>query len=123
MQYLNIFIMKYVLKNVHVEAIEEDGNITFLHKVVPGAVSKSYGINVASLAHLPKNVITKANEILSSYENNSKKKNNAKEIVQTSFNFEVESDKNIKKIKDLDLNNMTPIDALNFLYEIKKDIK
>ena len=41
------------LQNVHVSAVEEDGNLTFLHKIKLGAVDKSYGLNVASLAHLP----------------------------------------------------------------------
>ena len=113
------------IKNVHVEAIEEEGNITFLHKVVEGAVSKSYGINVASLAHLPKSVITKATEILTTYEDTSKKKEKNKvQIVQTAFDFTPkEEDSNIKKIKELDVMNMTPIDALNFLYELKKNLK
>ena len=109
------------LRNVHVEAIEEDGNITFLHKVVEGAVSKSYGINVASLAHLPESVIEKASNILTSYEI----KNNKKEIqvVQTSFNFEQTEDPIITKLKELDVLNITPIDALNILYDIKKEMK
>ena len=113
------------LKNVHVEAIEENGNITFLHKVVDGAVSKSYGINVASLAKLPNSVIDKASDILKTYETNSKEtKKNTVQIVQTAFDFTPkEEDKNIKKIKELDVLNMTPMDALNFLYEIKKDLK
>ena len=109
------------LRNVHVEAIEENGNITFLHKVVEGAVSKSYGINVASLAHLPESVIEKASNILTSYEI----KNNKKEIqvVQTSFNFEQTEDPIITKLKELDVLNITPIDALNILYDIKKEMK
>ena len=110
------------IKNVHVSAKEEDGNITFLHKVRDGAVDKSYGINVASLAHLPKEVISKASEILETYENNSKNIKPKQEVIQTSFDFSVEEDINIKKIKDLDINNLTPIEALNFLYEIKKNI-
>ena len=111
------------IKNVHVEAIEEDGNITFLHKVVDGAVSKSYGINVASLAHLPNKVIEKATEILSTYESNPKKNKKEVEVIQTSFDFTSKEDENITRIKELDVNNMTPIDALNFLYDLKKNIK
>ena len=109
------------LKNVHVSAKEENGNITFLHKVLDGSVSKSYGINVASLANLPSKVIKKASEILESYEDKPKK-NKRTEVIQTSFDFNVEENQNIKKIKELDINNMTPIEALNFLYEIKKNI-
>ena len=110
------------VKNVHVSAKEEDGTVTFLHKVVEGAVSKSYGINVASLAKLPESVIKRAEEILKTYEN--KNKNKKQEIVQTSFSFvEEKEDINLKKIKDLDLLNMTPIEAMNFLYELKENLK
>ena len=113
------------LRNVHVEAIEENGSITFLHKVVDGSVSKSYGINVASLAHLPNKVIEKATEILNAYENDSNhsSKKAKVEVIQTAFDFSSEEDSNIKKIKELDINNLTPIEALNFLYELKKNIK
>ena len=62
------------LKNVHVSAIEENGTITFLHKVKNGAVDKSYGIHVASLAHLPESLIKRADEILNVYEHKNKKK-------------------------------------------------
>ncbi|MBQ8473027.1 MAG: DNA mismatch repair protein MutS [Bacilli bacterium] len=111
------------VKNVHVSALEENGTITFLHKVVDGAVSKSYGINVASLAKLPDSVIQKAEQILNNYE--TKSKTNKKEaIVQTSFNFsEPKEDENLKRIKDLDILNLTPIEAINFLYELKSNLK
>ena len=110
------------VKNVHVSAKEEDGTVTFLHKVVEGAVSKSYGINVASLAKLPESVIKRAEEILKTYEN--KNKNKKQEIVQTSFSFaEEKEDINLRKIKDLDLLNITPIEAMNFLYELKEQLK
>ena len=112
------------IKNVHVSAKEENGNITFLHKVMDGAVSKSYGINVASLAHLPNKVIKKAEEILDTYESKNDNKRKEKiEVIQTSFSFETEESEFVKKIKELDLNNLTPIEALNFLYEIKKVLK
>ncbi len=110
------------LKNVHVSALEENGNITFLHKVVEGAVDKSYGINVASLAKLPDEVIKKAEEILSTYEEKSTKKKT--EVIQTSFDFSPKQEDNeaVKKIKNLDILNITPIEALNFLYEIKEKL-
>ncbi len=111
------------LKNVHVSALEENGNITFLHKVVEGAVDKSYGINVASLAKLPDEVIKKAEEILSTYEDKSNKRKY--EVIQTSFDFSTpkqEDNEVVKKIKNLDILNITPIEALNFLYEIKEKL-
>lgn len=115
------------LKNVHVSAEENNGSITFLHKVCDGAIDKSYGINVASLAKLPNEVITRASEILSLYEKkNVKEKNNS--IMQTSFDFlstedSLNSDEVINLLKDVDPLNMTPLEALNKLYELKEKIK
>ena len=57
------------LKNVHVSAKEEDGNIIFLHKVNLGSIDKSYGIHVAKLAKLQNTLIDRATKILSVYEN------------------------------------------------------
>jgi len=112
------------LRNVHVSAVEENGNITFLHKVKNGSIDKSYGINVASLANLPKEVIERANEILNNYE---KKKESKKSYTQTSFDFtnekENEEEKLINKLKEIDPLQITPIEALNYLYELKKEIK
>ena len=108
------------VKNVHVSALEEDGNITFLHKVVEGAVSKSYGINVAGLAKLPNEVIEKAKEVLEAYENKARIKKT--EVIQTSFNFENQDNEIINEIKNLDIINITPLEALNYLDKLKKKI-
>lgn len=112
------------LKNVHVSAIEKEGQITFLHKVKNGAVDKSYGIHVASLAHLPESLIKRAGEILNIYE----KKNIKKEtFTQTSLfeltESEVEPKKNEieEKLKAINPLEMTPMEALNYLYEINKE--
>ena len=114
------------LKNVHVSAIEKDGQITFLHKVKVGAVDKSYGIHVASLAHLPASLIKRADEILNIYE----KKNRKKEtFTQTSLfeltESEVDKQKNPleEKLEEINPLEMTPMEALSFLYELKKEIK
>ena len=113
------------LKNVHVSAIEKEGQITFLHKVKNGAVDKSYGIHVASLAHLPESLIKRADEILNIYE----KKNIKKETFTQTSLFELtesaaEPKKNIieEKIKAINPLEMTPMEALNYLYELKKEI-
>ena len=115
------------LKNVHVSAVEEDGNITFLHKIKNGAVDKSYGIHVASLAKLPKSLIERAREILDIYENKSKKKES---FTQTSLflNFdEKEEEPSISKVEERlnEINplEITPIEALNILYELKQELK
>ena len=114
------------LKNVHVSAIEENGSITFLHKVKVGAVDKSYGIHVASLAKLPESLIQRANDVLNVYE----KKNIKKEtFTQTSLFELTESEATPKvneveeKIKDINPLEMTPMEALSFLYELNKEVK
>ena len=108
------------LKNVRVSAIEEDGKITFLHKVMDGSVDKSYGIHVAKLAKLPDSLIKRADEILKTYENNEKKET----VVELALPLEEEKTSIVEeKIKNMDILNMTPMDALNILFELKKDIK
>ena len=109
------------IKNVHVSALEENGNITFLHKIKDGAVDKSYGIHVAKLANLPKPVIERADEILSTYE--SKKDVEIKS--QMSFDLEPvkEESKVEKRLKEIDPLKVTPMDALNILYELKKSVE
>lgn len=105
------------IKNVHVEAVEENGNITFLHKVSDGAVDKSYGIHVARLAGMPEELLKRANEILSVYENNPKEiKTISKQI---SFDLDDKENDELKNyIKDIDILNTTPLDAMNILYKI-----
>lgn len=115
------------IKNVHVSAIEEKGKITFLHKIKPGAVDKSYGIHVARLANMPEDLLKRSEEILKEYETGSKKREESKEKIQLSMNFyEEETSKNndiIRKLEQINPLNMTPLEALNFLYELKNSIK
>ena len=108
------------IKNVHVSASESDGEIVFLHKIKDGSIDKSYGIHVAKLSGMPSEVITRANEILNFYENKKVEPTNDK--VQLSMDFEeVKKDSEIEnKVKEIDPLNMTPIDAINFLYELKE---
>ena len=110
------------LKNVHVSAIEEEGKITFLHKVKTGAVDKSYGIHVASLAQLPKEVIDRANEILEMYETKSQGKTSYKQIQLPLEQEEVLDNKDliIEKLNKINPLEITPIDAINILYELKQ---
>ena len=110
------------LRNVHVSAYEENGNITFLHKIKEGSVDKSYGIHVAKLANLPTSLIDRANVILEQYEKGSIKK----EVkVQESLPlFESESKSKVEEMLDkIDIMNMTPIEALNTLYKLKEESK
>lgn len=110
------------LKNIHVSAKEEDEKIVFLHKVKDGAVDKSYGIHVASLVNLPNEIITRAREILDIYE----KKETKKEVyTQTSLflDFEPKKENEIEeKIKKINTLEITPIEALNIIDNLKKEI-
>ena len=112
------------LKNVHVSAVEENGNITFLHKVKDGSIDKSYGIHVAKLADLPSNLIDRASNILQIYENKEAKRDTK---IQESLPIDELLEKKdsiieeeIKKINVLDI---TPMDAMNILYNLKEKIK
>ena len=111
------------IKNVHVDAVEEDGNITFLHKVKEGAIDKSYGINVAKLAGMPEEVLTRANEVLKIYENegNTGKEERGPIISQIAFDLDSEPANNELKeyIDGIDALNVTPLEAINILFKIK----
>ena len=134
------------LKNVHVSAIEQNGKVIFLHKIKDGPADKSYGIHVAKLADLPASLIERANEILKKLEQNGTNKQGNQEIfdepqseiyesegLQLSFFGEPHEQKNtplagkekrvIEKIRQLDILDMTPMQALNTLYELHKKLK
>lgn len=110
------------LKNKHVFAIEENGNITFLHKVKDGSVDKSYGINVATLAGLPKEVIDRANIILKEYETKENKKTSSVQIALP-LNFEEKKSVVEEELKKIDILNITPIEAINILSKLKEKVK
>ena len=110
------------LQNKHVSAIEENGNIIFLHKVKDGSVDKSYGINVAKLAGLPDEVIERATSILKVYESKEKQKDL---VIQTTLplDFEEKTSEIEEEIKALDILNITPIEAITILSKLKEKIK
>ena len=111
------------VKNIHVSAVEENGYITFLHKIKEGSIDKSYGIHVAKLAGLPLSLIKRADQILKVYENNEQKRDIK---IQQSLPLEElikEENKIEKELKELDLLNITPLEALNILYNLKDKIK
>ncbi len=112
--------LKY-LKNIHVSAHEEDGEITFLHKIKPGSIDKSYGIHVAALASLPKKLINRASSILKVYESKEEKRDiriqEALPIDDLIDNKESEVE---KRIKEIDPMNITPMEALTILTELKE---
>lgn len=111
------------LENIHVSAHEEAGDITFLHKIEKGSVDKSYGIHVAKLAQLPSSLIERAAEVLKVYENKEKKR----EIrVQESLPIDdlipkkSPIEEKLRKINPLE---MSPMEALNVLYQLKEELK
>jgi DNA mismatch repair protein MutS len=116
------------LKNVHVEAALDEGKIVFLHKVMDGPTDESYGINVASLAELPINIIYRAKDILSKLEKNANYETNllSKKNYQAPTYVEImtpEEKRTLKMIKHADLENMKPLDALIYLASLKESLK
>ncbi|MBS7021122.1 MAG: DNA mismatch repair protein MutS [Firmicutes bacterium] len=108
------------LKNIHVSAYEENGNIVFLHKIKEGSVDKSYGIHVAKLANLPQELITRANHILSFYENQeSVKATKIQEAFPLDALIEQEKSKVEERLKEVDPLTMSPMEALTLLFELK----
>ena len=109
------------VKNVHVAAREEGNMITFLHKVQNGPADKSYGIHVARLAKMPEDLLDRAQNILDSYEKGEKKINKEPDNRQLSMVFdEPKEDKLREKLKTIDPLHVTPMEALNILFELKE---
>lgn len=111
------------LKNVHVSAKEEAGKIIFLHKIKQGPTDKSYGINVASLAELPDGLIVRAKQILKDLEFNHQKLSDDTSITLFNFDeFEEETpqleNEIIEELKEISIDEVTPIEALNLLNKI-----
>ncbi|MFZ3587838.1 DNA mismatch repair protein MutS [Bacillus sp. DJP31] len=124
------------LKNIHVKAVEQNGKVVFLHSVQEGAADKSYGIHVAELAELPKSIISRAQELLTQFEakNQTKVTQQVKEDQQLSFfegskpsrnetNLSSKEKEVMKLLQSIPLMEMTPMDAMNKLYEIQKKLK
>ncbi len=107
------------LKNVHVGVSESDGEVTFLYRVSDGAMNKSYGIHVASLANLPEPLLKRAKEILNNLEH---EKIDVTSGQVMSVNKYVEPEW-VKEIKNIDPLALSPLEALNFLYQLKTKIK
>ena len=108
------------IKNVHVSALESDGQITFLHKIKNGAVDKSYGIHVAKLAGLPEDIINDAMHILSVYEKKPLK-NKSEEQIQLVMEFPDDNHDELRdKLKEIDPLRITPMEAINTLFALKK---
>lgn len=122
------------LTNVHVATLEENGEVTFLHKIAQGPADKSYGIHVAKIAGLPKELLQRADAILQKLENQSTQLTlvaNAEESQQAQtdknqqlelFAPDAEENQVIEQLKAMDVINMTPMEAMTALYELKKNL-
>ena len=108
------------VRNYNVAVSEADGSVVFLHKIVPGAADRSYGIHVAQMAGLPPSVITRANEILKQLEQSSGTTLPAASATQDQLRLFPENNPMIEAFKKLDLESLSPIQALNLLYEWKR---
>ena len=111
--------------NYNVGVAEDGDKVIFLHKIVPGGADRSYGIHVAQLAGLPKTVIHRAEEILKELERDSHRApirpKRIAEIRQLAL-FP-ETSPFIEELKKLDLESMTPLEALNKLYELQREVE
>jgi DNA mismatch repair protein MutS len=115
------------VKNYHVSVKETGGGIVFLRKVEPGAADRSYGIEVAKLAGLPNEVITRAREVLAEHESAERELTEhlspgaTPPATQLTI-FTPLSQPVLEKLREVDLNRLTPLEALNLLAELKKEI-
>ncbi len=108
------------VKNIHCDVKESDGKVTFLYKMRDGSMDRSYGVNVAKLAGLPNEIIERADELLVSLEQNSAiKESQVKNVVAE----EKPKDTLREEIKKLDPMTLSPLDALNYLIDLKKRCK
>lgn len=127
------------LRNVHVSATEKDGKVVFLHKLKDGPADKSYGIHVAELAQLPEQIISRARDILATFEDQEEKGGSAVQVSETQLSFfdeqpktrkepvviqdDKSTDKIIKKLKKVNISGTTPLEALQLLYELQNELE
>jgi DNA mismatch repair protein MutS len=116
------------VKNYHVSVKEAGGSVVFLRKVEPGAADRSYGIEVAKLAGLPNEVVVRAREVLAEHESAERRMSEhltpeAEAVRPTQLTiFTPLSQPVLEKLREVDLNRLTPLEALNLLAELKKEI-
>ena len=122
------------IKNFNVSVHEKDGRVIFLRKLMPGGSEHSFGIHVAKLAGMPKSIVKRSEQILAQLESSNGKgeiKSVASDIADTregmQLNFFQLDDPVLSQIRDeilnIDVNNLTPLEALNKLNDIKKIVK
>ena len=118
------------VKNYHVSVKETGGSVVFLRRVEPGAADRSYGIEVAKLAGLPNEVVVRAREVLAEHESAERR---LSEHLTPGSSTEPErptqltiftplSQPVLEKLREVDLDRLTPLEALNLLAELKKEL-
>jgi DNA mismatch repair protein MutS len=124
------------VKNLNVAVKEEGGEVTFLYRIVPGGVDRSYGIHVAQLAGLPRSVVHRAREVLEDLEGD-RKTPSVKPVKRGKEPFDFAQGKPpaaqvslfgekspvLEELAKLDINSLTPLEALTKLYELQKKAK
>ncbi|MBI3931419.1 MAG: DNA mismatch repair protein MutS, partial [Chloroflexi bacterium] len=114
------------VKNFNIAVTEEGGKVIFLRRIVPGGVDKSYGIHVAQLAGLPKAVVQRANEVLAELEGQSRR---TRGVAQgrhrqpepaRQLTFFGQKPPALEELEKLDIDSLTPLEALTKLYELQK---
>ena len=113
------------VKNFNVAVAEEGGDVIFLHRIVPGGVDRSYGIHVAKLAGLPRSVLNRAREVLAELEGDSRAaqplpKRRRRKAVVKQMSFLGEKPPVVDELEKLDIDSLTPLEALTHLYELQK---
>lgn len=114
------------LKNYCVSVKEAGEDIIFLHKIIPGSVDHSYGIQVAKLAGLPTHVLERAREIMRTLEGEAQKELKRVEVPkvkQLSLFENTNQEKVLKELKEIDVMDLTPMKALQMLYDLQKQLK
>lgn len=115
------------VRNSHVTVVEQEGRVVFLHRIAPGSTDRSYGVHVAQLAGMPSQLISRAWELLDELEKNkgvhlveyqSQKNTHTSNQQLTLGNFTLEEFR--RELIGLDTDNLSPIDALNFIHDFQK---
>ncbi len=108
------------VRNYNVAVTESDGKVIFLHKIIPGGADRSYGIHVAQLAGLPRPVIQRAGEIMSELEKTSGRAVKINPVAAHQVALFPETNPMLDELKNIDVNALSPIEALNKLFEWQK---
>ena len=110
------------VKNMHVEVFEENNEVTFLYRVKHGRADRSYGVNVARLAHLPNAIIDRAGQLITELESKKRVVQQSMAIVEM-VTIPKELQRVEADLKKLDINQTTPLEALAYLDAWKKQMK